>query len=43
VPRLERLAAAVGMSRYHFHRVFTALTGSYDLEGSCCQRRKGGR
>jgi AraC family transcriptional regulator, regulatory protein of adaptative response / methylated-DNA-[protein]-cysteine methyltransferase len=27
VPRLEQLAAAVGMSRYHFHRVFTALTG----------------
>jgi len=27
VPRLDALAAAVGMSRYHFHRVFKAITG----------------
>ncbi|MGH9160251.1 MAG: bifunctional DNA-binding transcriptional regulator/O6-methylguanine-DNA methyltransferase Ada [Vicinamibacteraceae bacterium] len=26
-PRLEALAAAVGMSRFHFHRVFKTLTG----------------
>jgi AraC family transcriptional regulator, regulatory protein of adaptative response / methylated-DNA-[protein]-cysteine methyltransferase len=27
VPRLDALAKAAGMSRYHFHRVFTAITG----------------
>lgn len=27
MPRLEALAAAVGMSRFYFHRVFKALTG----------------
>jgi AraC family transcriptional regulator of adaptative response/methylated-DNA-[protein]-cysteine methyltransferase len=26
-PRLEALAAAAGMSRFHFHRVFKAVTG----------------
>ncbi|HWQ37849.1 MAG TPA: bifunctional DNA-binding transcriptional regulator/O6-methylguanine-DNA methyltransferase Ada [Burkholderiales bacterium] len=26
-PRLQALAAAAGMSRFHFHRVFKALTG----------------
>ena len=26
-PSLDMLAAAVGMSRYHFHRVFKAITG----------------
>jgi AraC family transcriptional regulator of adaptative response/methylated-DNA-[protein]-cysteine methyltransferase len=26
-PALDRLAAAAGMSRFHFHRVFKALTG----------------
>jgi AraC family transcriptional regulator, regulatory protein of adaptative response / methylated-DNA-[protein]-cysteine methyltransferase len=27
LPRLEELAAAVGLSRFHFHRVFKAATG----------------
>ncbi|MPY86971.1 MAG: bifunctional DNA-binding transcriptional regulator/O6-methylguanine-DNA methyltransferase Ada [Luteitalea sp.] len=27
MPRLEALAESVGMSRFHFHRVFKALTG----------------
>jgi AraC family transcriptional regulator of adaptative response/methylated-DNA-[protein]-cysteine methyltransferase len=27
MPNLEALAAAVGMSRFHFHRVFKTLTG----------------
>jgi AraC family transcriptional regulator, regulatory protein of adaptative response / methylated-DNA-[protein]-cysteine methyltransferase len=27
MPSLEALASAVGMSRYHFHRVFKAVTG----------------
>jgi AraC family transcriptional regulator of adaptative response/methylated-DNA-[protein]-cysteine methyltransferase len=27
LPRLDALAAAAGMSRFHFHRVFKALTG----------------
>ena len=27
LPSLEALAAAVGMSRYHFHRIFKAITG----------------
>jgi AraC family transcriptional regulator of adaptative response/methylated-DNA-[protein]-cysteine methyltransferase len=27
MPRLEALAAAAGMSRFHFHRVFKTLTG----------------
>ena len=27
MPSLDELAAAVGMSRYHFHRVFKAITG----------------
>ncbi len=27
LPRLEELAAAAGMSRFHFHRVFKAATG----------------
>ena len=27
MPALDTLAAAVGMSRFHFHRVFKAVTG----------------
>jgi AraC family transcriptional regulator of adaptative response/methylated-DNA-[protein]-cysteine methyltransferase len=27
IPSLDKLATAVGMSRYHFHRVFKAITG----------------
>jgi AraC family transcriptional regulator of adaptative response/methylated-DNA-[protein]-cysteine methyltransferase len=38
VPSLDRLAAAAGMSRYHFHRVFKQLTGTTPREYARARR-----
>ena len=44
LPGLDALAASVGMSRFHFHRVFKAITGR-DAQGLCgsAPRRPGSR
>ena len=34
-PKLAKLAEAAGLSTYHFHRVFKAVTGS-DAQGLRC-------
>ena len=38
MPPLESLARAVGMSRFHFHRVFKAVTGLTPQEYAAAQR-----
>jgi AraC family transcriptional regulator of adaptative response/methylated-DNA-[protein]-cysteine methyltransferase len=37
-PSLDRLAAAAGMSRYHFHRVFKQVTGTTPRDYARAQR-----
>jgi AraC family transcriptional regulator of adaptative response/methylated-DNA-[protein]-cysteine methyltransferase len=37
-PSLDRLAAAAGMSRYHFHRVFKQMTGATPRDYARTQR-----
>ncbi len=39
-PRLEALAAAAGLSRFHFHRVFRAATGLTPKQYAASQRRQ---
>lgn len=38
VPSLDRLAAAAGLSRYHFHRVFKQITGTTPRDYARAQR-----
>jgi AraC family transcriptional regulator of adaptative response/methylated-DNA-[protein]-cysteine methyltransferase len=38
IPSLDRLAAAAGMSRYHFHRVFRQVTGATPRDYARAQR-----
>jgi AraC family transcriptional regulator, regulatory protein of adaptative response / methylated-DNA-[protein]-cysteine methyltransferase len=39
-PRLDELAAAMGLSAYHFHRVFKAITGLTPKTYAVAHRRK---
>jgi AraC family transcriptional regulator of adaptative response/methylated-DNA-[protein]-cysteine methyltransferase len=40
IPSLEALAEAVGMSRFHFHRVFKAVTGLTPKAYTAAQRAR---